>query len=131
MGRILTTGITSGHFNLPRLAKRLREIANVSDLHAYVVMHAAEIAFPRADLKQLPRGIGDIFELIAEIGTQIERGIETPDCRSLLEKITGSNKTAKAAKQLLSIETCFDPREIVASAVTNRFDRLKEWAKRK
>ena len=131
MGRMLTTGITSGHFNLPRLAKRLHDIANASDLHAYVVMYSAETACPNADAKQLPRGIGDIFELLAEIGTQIERGIENPECRSFLAKITGSNKAAKAAKQLLSIETSFDPREIIASAVTNRVDRLRAWAKRK
>jgi hypothetical protein len=131
MGRMLTTGITSGHFNLPRLAKRLHDIANVSDLHAYVVMYSAETTLPNADARQLPRGIGDIFELLVEIGTQLERGIVKPECRSLLEKIAGSNKTARAAKQLLSIETSFDPREIIASAVTNRIDRLKEWAKRK
>ena len=131
LGRMLTTGITSGHFNLPRLAKRLQDIANVSGLHAYVVMYSAETALPNVDAKQLPRGLGDVFELIAEIGAQIERGVETPECRSLLEKITGSNKTAKAAKQLLSIETSFDPQETIASAVANRFDRLKEWAKRK
>ncbi len=134
MGRMLTMGITSGHFNLPRLTKRLHDIANVSDLHAYVVMCSAETACPNADAKQLPRGIGDIFELLAEIGTQIERGIEKPECRSLLKKIAGSNKAAKAAKAaklLLSIETNFDPREIIVSAITSRIDRLKTWAKRK
>jgi hypothetical protein len=130
MARMLTTGITSGHFNLSRLAKRIHDIAGASDLHAYVVMHAAESAFPNADATQLPRGIGDIFELLLEIGTQIERGIEKPECRLFLEKIGGSNKAAKSAKQLLTIETSFDPRAIISTAVTNRIDRLKEWAKR-
>ena len=131
MGRMLTTGITSGHFNLPRLAKRLHDIANTSDLHAYVILHSAESASPNVDGKQIPRGIGDIFELMAEIGTQIDRGIENPECRSFLENFAGSNKAAKAAKQLLSIESNFDPREIIASAITNRIDRLNEWANRK
>ena len=71
MDRMLTTGITSGHFNLSRLAKRLHDIANASDLHAYVLMHSAESAFPNADAQQLPRGIGDIFQLLAEIGKRV------------------------------------------------------------
>ncbi len=130
MSHMLTTAITSGHFNLPRLAKRLQDVANVSDLHAYVVVHSTETAVPRAHPKPLPRGIGDLFELLAEISTQLERGIENLDCRSFLESITGSNKAAKAAKQLLSIKTHFDPQEIIASAVTNRMDRLKKWSER-
>lgn len=130
MSHMLTTGITSDHFNLPRLAKRLHDIANSSDLHAYVVMHSAETAISSSNPKQLPKGIGDIFELLAEIGTRLERGVENPDCRSFLESLTGSNKAAKVAKHLLSIETCFDAREILATAVTNRIDRLEKWAKR-
>ena len=131
LGRMLTTALTSGHFNLPRLAKRLHDVADASDLNAYVVMHAAETAIPHTDAKQLPRGIGDLFELLAEIGTRLERGIERPECRSFLESVTGSNKPAKTARQLLSLETRFHPREIIASAVETRTGRVKEWAKRK
>lgn len=131
MSRMLTTAVTSDHFNLPRLAKRLQEVAGSSDLHAYVVMHSLESGLPHADAKELPRGIGDLFELLAEIGTRIERGVESPDCRTFLETITGSNKAAKAARQLLTIETNFDSREVIASAVANRVERLQEWQKRK
>jgi hypothetical protein len=69
--------------------------------------------------------------LLVEIGTQIERGIDNPQCRSFLKNITGSNKTAKAARQLLLLESSFDPRVIIETAVENRIERLKEWAKRK
>jgi hypothetical protein len=130
LGRMLTTGIGSGHFNLPRVAKRLHDVANASELHAYVVMHAAESALPKAELEEPPRGIGDNFELLAEIGTELERGIENPECRRFLEGISGSNKAAKAARQLLSIETRFDPGETINAAIANRIDRLKEWSKR-
>ncbi|MCA9072868.1 MAG: hypothetical protein KDA84_28290, partial [Planctomycetaceae bacterium] len=130
MSHMLTTGITSGHFNLQRLAKRLHDIASMTDLHAYVVMHSAETALPTVDVEQLQRGLGDIFELISEIGARLERGIEAPASRTFLESIKGSNKAAKTAKQLLAIQTYLDPSEIITSAIQNRMDRLEIWAKR-
>lgn len=130
LAELLITGFTSGHFNLPRLANRLHDVANTSSLHTFVVMHAAEKAVGALDAADLPRGIGDIFELMSETATQIERGIQDSECRALLESLKGSNKAAKAARQLLAIETRLDPREIFESAIALRKERLEQWQRR-
>ena len=131
LATILTTAVTSGHFNLSRLTKRLQDIAGVSELHAYVVMSSVETSLAAIDVKQLPRGTGDLVELLLEFGVQMGRGIESPECRSFLESMTGSNKAAKAAKQLLAVETQgFDAEGVLLLAIENRISRLEEWAKR-
>ncbi|MDG2222208.1 MAG: DUF6493 family protein [Rubripirellula sp.] len=128
---MLEVGFGSGHFNLQRLAKRLDDIATTSELHAYVIMLSTESALPTVNTNKLPRGLGDVFEMLSEIGTRIGRAIEQPSSRSLLTGIKGSGKAAKAAKQLQKLEFEYNPHRCIAAAVENRFERLKEWSARK
>ena len=117
-------------FNLPRLSTRLQEIAAESELHSYVVMFACEVAFANADAKKLPRGFGDLLDLMNEIGSGLQRGVQHEPCKTFLQSLKGSNKSAKAAKQLLSIETDFDARGCVETATIGRIERVGRWESR-
>lgn len=120
---------SSGVFNLTRLATRFQDVASTSELHAFVVMHAWEYAL-NDDFNEIPRGLGDIFELLCELGAQLNRGIQSRACREYLESFSGSNKTAKAAKQLLTLTSRCDTSGWLHQAVENRIDRLDVWASR-
>lgn len=126
---VLRIYLPSGLFNLTRLAKRVLEVARASELHAYVVMRAVEVSLT-GDPESMPRGLGDLLESLLEIGSELNCGIATPQCRSFLERITGSNKAAKIARQLLSTEDAFDARVCVEQAIGNRVARLEEWHQR-
>ncbi len=119
----------SGVFNFTRLAARFQDVATASDLHAYVAMHAWEHALSD-EFNKSPRGLGDILELLCELGAQLNRGIESPSCRAYLESFSGSNKTAKAAKQLLTLSTSSTPTEWLHRALENRVGRVEVWASR-
>lgn len=127
---MLVTAMTSGHFNLQRLAKRFHDVAAISDLHAYITLLAVEAAVPHVDLNAAPRGLGDLFELLTEIGSQLNRGIMLAECRTFLEGIKGSNKVAKAAKELLSLQTRMVPSDLVEQAIGYRTERLEQWTGR-
>lgn len=119
----------SGVFNLTRLATRYQDVATASDLHALVVMLAWEQALGE-EFDQSLRGLGNILELLCELGSQLHRGIDSTSCRTYLESFSGSNKTAKAAKQLLALSTSSSPAECLQQALENRLDRIKIWASR-
>lgn len=119
----------SGVFNLTRLATRFQDVATASDLQAWVVLLAWEQALGEPFDKSL-RGLGNILELLCELGSQLQRGIESPSCREYLESISGTNKTAKAAKQLLTLSTSSSPAECLQQALENRLDRIKIWGSR-
>lgn len=129
----LRTHIPEEHYSLPRLAKRFHDVASASDLHAYVCMVAWEDSLASllaGDPKKLPRGFGDLLELLGELGAHLGKAIINTDCRVFLEQITGSNKAAKAARKLLAMESTFDSAPIIESAISNRLERLQLWSKR-
>ena len=119
----------SGVFNLTRLAARFQDVAAASDLHALVVMLAWEQALGEQFDKSL-RGLGNILELLYELGTQLQRSIENHSCQTYLESFSGSNKTAKAAKQLLKSDSTSTPDDCLHLALENRLSRLEAWASR-
>ena len=126
LGGFLAKEISCGHFNLSRWAKRFADIAAASDLHSYVIFRACEAAH-QGELGKPPRGLADIVELMCELGSQLELGVGTGDCRNFLEQVKGSSKLAKKAKALLAIQTQLDTQVIIEQAITNRLARVKRW----
>ena len=126
LGDFLAKYISCGHFNFSRWAKRFADIAAASELHSYVIFRACETAHQGVQNKP-PRGLADIVELMCELGSQLELGVGSGDCRTMLEPVKGSSKLAKNAKVLLSIETRLDEQVIVEQAITNRLSRIEMW----
>lgn len=131
LGTLLTTAIASNFFNVSRLAKRLTDISAVSELHAYVIMLALQAAVPSVNASKPPRGLGDLLELMFEIGTQLGLGVESETCKKYLGRIKGSGKAAKAAKNLLTIDSTFDPRPCIEASIVSRVERANTWSLRK
>ncbi len=140
LGNMLADGFPSHAFNLTRLSKRLADIAGASELHAYVVMHACEVGvaacyIPKSvgglNKKKHPRGLGDILEVMLEVGTELSRAIVSSGCRAFLEGLKGSNKSARAAKRLLDLDGGFDSAGAITTAAKNRMERVREWSGRK
>ena len=130
LSQLMTTGLTSGHFNLTRLAARFPDVVAAGELHAYVTFAAFESALAHCSTDNLQRGMANVLDMLVEIGSQLGLGIQNAASRSFLESITGANKTARAAKQLLALETEFDASDCLSMAMQRRMDRLKVWAAR-
>lgn len=119
----------SNVFKLARLAARFQDVAATSDLHAFVIMHAWEQALSE-EFNHNPRGLGDVLELLCELGAQLNRGIESESCRAYLADFSGSSKTAKAAKLLLNLPSSCSAADFASMAISHRVSRLEDWASR-
>jgi hypothetical protein len=130
LGRALLNHLPSNHFLLSRWSKRFADIANASELHGYVVFRAMEQGL-RGDPKELPKGLGDILQMLNEIAAQLGVGVTDEDCRKFLEQFSGSNKSAKAAKALLAAPSETNSAAFVQQAIELRIERLNDWKARK
>jgi len=129
LSSMLADAFGSHFFNQTRVAKRLTDIAAASELHAYVVMLACELAIGNgsAGAGKLPRGFGDILELMVETGTRLDRPIANDDCRKFLGALKGSSKSAKAAKRLNALTGEYDPSKVIGESISNRMAKIRQW----
>ncbi|MEM8733516.1 MAG: DUF6493 family protein [Planctomycetota bacterium] len=129
LGGLFATHATTGAFNLTRLSKRCADICQISKLHACVIFRSWESGIAsQADPKL--RGMGDILELLLEVGTEHALGIGSETSREFLASCTGSGKSAKAAKQLLSLEDTDASTSLINEALEARKERLQRWQQR-
>lgn len=126
LGALFATHATTGVFNLTRLAKRCADICQISELHAYVIFKSWECAIASLKDPKL-RGLGDILEVLFEVGTEHQLRICSEASREFLASCKGSNKTAKAAKQLLLVENAAAPRSLIGEVLNARKERLQRW----
>ncbi len=126
LGRVLAEHTGQKSMSLSRLAKRFQEIATASPLCAYVALKGWENALPVAfgKEKKTPRGLGDVIEWMHETAVELGCAIESQLTRTYLESLKGSNKPAKAAKQLLLVQTTLDVAPLVETAIEGRLQRL-------
>ncbi|MCA9061288.1 MAG: hypothetical protein KDA85_22395, partial [Planctomycetaceae bacterium] len=135
LSAVLSSHVPAGLFNFTRLSKRCRDIAAVSPLHATVIFVAWEKCLaegiatmdPNAEV---PRGFGDILEMLLEIGTELQQGIRNPGAVEYLRRIKGSGKTNKLARQLLRLTSTSTATDSLELAISSRLDLLQAWQQR-
>ena len=122
-GQILSDHIPAKLLNLTRLAKRFEDIGSQSILHAYVIFRSWELALA-SGFSEVPKGLGDILELLIEFCARYGFGLSEQKAIEYLNSLTGSNKSTKAARNLLEYDRDFDFSEVVTLALQSRLDRL-------
>jgi hypothetical protein len=129
LGQALLALIPHGHFMFSRWAKRFEEISQASDFHGYLILRAFERGL-RGEPQEMPRGLGDIFQMLNEIAARLGIGIKDECFREFLEQFGGSSKSAKLAKSLLAATSEESSLGFVQQAITRRVERLKVWKTR-
>ena len=130
LGDSLASSLSAKWLKLSRWAKSFRSVTEVSPLHAHITLHAWQRALGASDLP-LPRGAGDVLELMLEVGEQLQCGIIHQPCRVVLERLKGKTKAARYAKQLLQLPVDgLDVHEPLSAALQARRERADVWMRR-
>ena len=110
---------------LNRVSKVLGEASLESNLHRWVVAEAIEHALSL--IEELPKDIHLLLSVLLEAKTALGLPINEPTANKLAG-ISGSSKTGKLAKQLLTLTTakaCYD--ELNAAMLATLVERGERW----
>lgn len=128
MADVLCKILEGGWVKLNRLAESLQEVAGISPLHAWTA--ASVLNRVVATFEPMPRNAHHILDLLLQLLTDL--GLELDDfARAPLALVTGSSKTAKAAKALLalkSVENSARMQQATVLALEARVDRAERWS---
>ena len=116
---------TFSFIKLNRVSKVLGEICVESNLHRWVVAEAIEHTLSLLD--ELPKDIHLLLSLLLEAKTSLGLSVSEPAAKKLAG-VSGSSKTGKLAKQLLSLSTTearYD--ELNAALFTTLLERGERW----
>ena len=80
----------------------LKQAAQISKLHSYVISQMLDHWLPNIDCKK--RGLGDLLDTLLFSLSFAQIGL-SDTMRKYLQGFSGSSKAAKAAKQLLKLES--------------------------
>jgi hypothetical protein len=127
MGRLWPSGlITHG-----RWAASLGQTAHVSTLHAETVRTALDVSL-QASPKQLPGDLHALLALLLELVHETDGSVSS-QTRTILSRLTGSSKAARAAKAILSHSGTPSPgriAEIMQADAEARIVRAERWQAR-
>jgi hypothetical protein len=144
LGNILASLLPTGLVLAKRYAKTLGEAAQISELHAHVVIGAIVGALKglrapkqldsskKTDSPQVPRDLHSLLELLRELLTASGETMADPEAKECLIGVKASGQTGAVIKCLLALpEIPSKERRLAAAlrALAGRIERAERWMK--